>query len=74
MEEKLLKVKTIISEQMDVNIDDLTYDTFLIDDLEADSLDLVELIMAFEDEFGIKIDEERLEEILTIEDIMDVIE
>lgn len=74
MEEKLLKVKTIISEQMDVNIDDLTYDTFLIDDLEADSLDLVELIMAFEDEFGIKIEEDRLEEILTIEDIMDVIE
>lgn len=74
MEEKLLKVKTIISEQMDVNIDDLTYDTFLVDDLEADSLDLVELVMAFEDEFGIKIEEDRLEEILTIEDIMDVIE
>ncbi len=74
MEEKLLKVKTIISEQLDVSIDDLTYDTFLIADLEADSLDLVELIMAFEDEFGIKIDEDRLEEIQTIEDIMDVIE
>lgn len=74
MEDKLLRVKTIISEQLDVSIDDLTYDTFLIADLEADSLDLVELIMAFEDEFGIKIDEDRLEEIQTIEDIMDVIE
>lgn len=74
MEDKILKVKTIISEQLDANIDDLSYDTFLVDDLEADSLDIVELIMTFEDEFGIKIEEDRLEDIQTIEDIMNVIE
>lgn len=74
MDDKFLLVKTIISDQLDINIDDLSYDTFLIDDLEADSLDLVELIMAFEEEFGIKIEEDQLEDILTIEDIMNIIE
>jgi acyl carrier protein len=63
MDEKYEKVTAIISEQLDIDIEKITLETSLIDDLEADSLDVVELIMAFEDEFGIKIDEDALENI-----------
>lgn len=73
MDERFLKVTAIISEQLDVDIDKITLETSLIDDLEADSLDVVELIMAFEDEFGTKIDEDALENILTVEDIINAI-
>lgn len=73
MDERFLKVTAIISEQLDVDIDEITLETSLIDDLEADSLDVVELIMAFEDEFGTKINEDALENILTVEDIINAI-
>ncbi|KAF5069713.1 acyl carrier protein [Acetobacterium wieringae] len=73
MDERFLKVTAIISEQLDVDIDKITLETSLIDDLEADSLDVVELIMAFEDEFGTKIDEGALENIQTVEDIINAI-
>ena len=52
------KVFDIISEQFDVDKASLSLDTNLVDDLHADSLDLVELIMAFEDEFGLTIPDE----------------
>ena len=64
----------IISEQLDVSVDALSYETFFIDDIVADSLDIVELIMVFEDEFRIKIKEDQLEDIQTIVDIMNIIE
>ncbi|MEA4804694.1 acyl carrier protein [Acetobacterium wieringae] len=73
MDERFLKVTAIISEQLDVDIEKITLETSLIDDLEADSLDVVELIMAFEDEFGTKIDEGALENIQTVEDIINAI-
>ncbi|AFA48899.1 acyl carrier protein [Acetobacterium woodii] len=73
MDERFLKVTAIISEQLDVDIEKITLETSLIDDLEADSLDVVELIMAFEDEFGTKIDETALENIQTVDDIINAI-
>lgn len=73
MDERLLKVREIIAEQLDVNLEDITLETSLVDDLKADSLDIVELIMSFEDEFEIKIDDEVLENILTVEDILNAI-
>jgi acyl carrier protein len=73
MDEKFLKVTAIISEQLGVEAESLTLETSLVDDLEADSLDVVELIMAFEEEFGTKIEEEHLEDIQTIEDILNAI-
>jgi acyl carrier protein len=73
MDERFLKVTAIISEQLDVDIDKITLETSLIDDLEADSLDIVELIMAFEDEFGTKVDEDALEDIQTVDDILNAI-
>lgn len=69
------KVKSIISEQLSIdNVDSITLDTSLTEDLEADSLDAVEVIMALEDEFGIEIPDEKAEHFKTIGDICKFIE
>jgi acyl carrier protein len=60
------KVKAIIVEQLGVEADKITMDARFREDLEADSLDLVELIMAFEDEFGGEISDEEAQEIKTV--------
>ncbi|MGL4911331.1 MAG: acyl carrier protein [Romboutsia sp.] len=69
------KIKSLIADQL--GIDDknkITMNTSLIDDLEADSLDAVEVIMALEDEFGIEIPDEEAEHFKTIGDIYKFIE
>ncbi len=64
------KIKEIIAEQLGIdNADTITLETSLIEDLEADSLDAVEVIMALEDEFGIEIPDEEAENFKTIGDI-----
>ncbi len=67
-------VKKIILEQFDVDEDDITYETSLTDDLDADSLELVELLLAFEDEFDVKIPDEEAESLKTVGDIVRYIE
>ena len=67
------KVKKIIAEQLGVEEDEVTPDASFIDDLGADSLDTVELIMAFEEEFGIEIPEEDAEKIATVQNAIDYI-
>ncbi len=62
------KVKEIIVEQLGVNESDVTETASFIDDLGADSLDTVELVMAFEEEFGIEIPDEDAEGIQTVTD------
>ena len=56
------KIKKMISEQFDIDEDDITMETSFRDDLNADSLDLVELIMALEDEFELEVDDDEVEE------------
>ena len=69
------KVKSIVSEQLSIdNPDTITLETSLTEDLEADSLDAVEVIMALEDEFGIEIPDEEAENFKTIGDICKIIE
>ena len=69
------KVKSIVSEQLSIdNPDTITLETSLTEDLEADSLDAVEVIMALEDEFGIEIPDEEAENFKTIADICKFIE
>ena len=69
------KIRTIISEQLSIDdVDSITLDTSLAEDLEADSLDAVEVIMALEDEFGIEIPDEEAENFKTIADICKFIE
>ena len=62
------QVKKIIVEQLGVDEDEVTSDASFVDDLGADSLDTVELVMAFEEEFGIEIPDDAAETILTVGD------
>ncbi len=68
------EVKRIISEQLDVKEGDITPSSSFIDDLGADSLGLVELVLAFEEEFQIDIPDEDTEKIRTVQDAIDYIE
>jgi acyl carrier protein len=62
------KVKSIIVEQLGVDEEEVTPDASFVDDLGADSLDTVELVMAFEEEFGIEIPDDAAEHIQTVGD------
>jgi acyl carrier protein len=62
------KVINIVSEQLNVAKDEITLSSNYLDDLKADSLDLVELVMEFEDEFGITVPDEDYEKIRTVGD------
>jgi len=68
------KVKQIISEQLGVDEGEVTPSASFIDDLGADSLDTVELVMAFEEEFGIEIPDEEAEKITRVKEAVDYIE
>ena len=62
------RIKEIISEQLGVAADSITMDTSFTDDLGADSLDLVELVMAMEEEFDIEMPDDEIENIKTVSD------
>jgi acyl carrier protein len=67
------KVKKIIVEQLGVEAEEVTPEAKFIEDLGADSLDTVELIMALEEEFGIEIPDEEAEKIITVKDAIEYI-
>ena len=67
------KVKKIIAEKLSVDLNEVVPGASFVDDLGADSLDLVELIMSMEEEFDIEIDDEDAEKMLTVKDAMDYI-
>ncbi|OGP97385.1 MAG: acyl carrier protein [Deltaproteobacteria bacterium RBG_19FT_COMBO_52_11] len=67
------KVIEIIVEQLGVSEDEVAMEASFIDDLGADSLDLVELIMAMEEEFGLEISDEDAEKIQTVQDVVNYI-
>ena len=68
------KVREIIVEQLGVDENDVTMDTHLMKDLEADSLDAVEIIMAIEDEYGIEITDEDAEKFQSVSDLVKFVE
>ena len=68
------KVKSLIVEQLGVDQEDVTPDASFVDDLGADSLDTVELVMAFEDEFGIEIPDEDAKKITRVKEAVEYIE
>ena len=72
-EEIFEKVKKIIVEQLGVAETSVTMEASFIDDLGADSLDIVELIMALEEEFDMEIPDEDAEKIVTVSDVVDYI-
>ena len=68
------KVRDIVVEQLGVEADEVAIESTFIDDLGADSLDIVELIMAFEEEFNIEIPDEAAEKIKTVQDVVNYID
>ena len=68
------KVKKLLAEQLNISVDAITLKSKVVEDLGADSLDIVELLMSFEDEFKVSIPDEKLEQLKTIPEIVAVIE
>jgi acyl carrier protein len=68
------KVIDIVAEELAVDRDEVTEDSSFIEDLGADSLDVVELVMAFEEEFDVEIPDEDAEDIRTVEDAVSYLE
>ena len=68
------KIKEVIVDQLGVNADQVTLEANFVDDLGADSLDTVELIMAFEEEFDIEIPDADAEKIKTVQDVVNFVE
>ncbi len=71
MEDILEKVKNIIADKLGVEAGKISESSSFVDDLGADSLDVVDIVMAFEDEFGIKVDDEELEKFSTVGDVVE---
>ncbi|MEN3042491.1 MAG: acyl carrier protein [Fervidobacterium sp.] len=67
------RVCEIIAEQLGIDLNDVQPDKNLMEDLGADSLDIVDLVMAFEDEFGVKISDQDLSKIKTVQDVIEAI-
>ncbi len=68
------KVKEILADQLGADVTKITLDTNVATDLGADSLDLVEILMSLEDEFGVSIPDEQIAEIKTVKQIVDFVE
>ncbi len=70
----LEKVMELLAEQLDVDVDTMSADTKIADDLGADSLDVVDMLMTLEDEFGIEIPDEDIEGLKTVGDVAEYIQ
>lgn len=68
------KVKKLIADQLCISVDDIKDDANIIEDLGADSLDVVELLMSFEDEFKVSIPDEKLDDLKTLPQIVALID
>jgi acyl carrier protein len=67
------KVQKIIAEQLGIDKEEVTLESQIVDDLGADSLDVIELLMMFEEEFDIEITDEESEKLLTVGDVVEYI-
>ncbi|EGS31382.1 MAG: acyl carrier protein [Peptoniphilus sp. oral taxon 375] len=68
------RILEIIAEQFNVKVEDLDEDTNFVDDLNVDSIELLELVMTIEDEFDLELEDEVLENLTTVGDVIDYID
>ena len=68
------KIKSMLAEQLNIAEDKITPSSKIIDDLGADSLDVVEMLMKLEDDFGVSVSDDEALELKTVQDIIDIIE
>lgn len=68
------RIKAILAEQLDIDENNITEDSLLVDDLGADSLDAIDIVMSVEDEFGIEVPDEIIEKIESVSDIISFVE
>lgn len=68
------KIKTILAEQLDIDENIITADSLIVEDLGADSLDAIDIVMSVEDEFGIEVPDEIVEKIESVNDIITFVE
>lgn len=68
------RIRQILAEQLDMEEDKITMESDIVEDLEADSLDVVDLVMTMEDEFGVEVPDDQIENFRTVGDIVRYIE
>lgn len=74
MDDQYDKLKTMVADRLHVSEDEITPNSKFVEDLNADSLEVVELVMALEDEFDVSIPDEDAEQMVTVKDAMDYIQ
>lgn len=68
------KIRAVLSSELDIDIEKINRDTLIIEDLRADSLDIMELMMSLEDEFNISIPDDSIQDLKTVDDVAEFIE
>ena len=70
MDEIFERVRTMLAEQLEIDEDRITMDSNIMEDFDADSLDVVDMVMRLEDEFGIEVPDEEVEKLHTVGDVV----
>lgn len=68
------RIRELLAEQLDIDEDKITMDSDILEDFEADSLDVVDMVMTLEDEFGIEVPDEQIENFHTVGDVVRYVE
>ena len=68
------RIRELLAEQLDIDEDKITMDSDILEDFEADSLDIVDMVMTLEDEFGVEVPDEQIENFHTVGDVVRYVE
>lgn len=68
------RIRELLAEQLDIDEEKITMDSNILEDFEADSLDVVDMVMSLEDEFGVEIPDEEIENLHTVDDVVRYVE
>ena len=68
------RIRELLAEQLDIDEEKITMDSNILEDFEADSLDVVDMVMSLEDEFGVEIPDEEIENLYTVGDVVRYVE